>query len=151
MADVTEYETHYPDRVEVVRPCDELDLDCPHTVPANHVFARGTCERTGASLEDVRTRFELNDPSTGTFARQYRVDLRVETDRTGSETPYYVTLAQCPHEECDGEVTLTWIEGTTGSAVTGSNGHGHCKRCGGTIAGVDWRVGTDCVNRVWPR
>ena len=147
VADVTEYETHYPHRIHVVCPCDALDIDFSHDVPANHVFAEGTCERSGASLDDARTRLVMNDPSVGAFAQEYRVGLRVETDRNGNETPYYVTVAQCPDDECDGETSLSWIEGTTGSALTGHDDHGHCKTCGGAIAAVDWRVGTDRIER----
>lgn len=96
VADITENATHYPRRIHVVCPCDALDIDFPHDVPAKHVFAEGTCERSGASLDDARTRLVMNDPATGAFAQEYRMDLRVETDRNGHETPYYVTLARCP-------------------------------------------------------
>ena len=148
MSEITDYETSYPNRILVACPCDWLEEeDVPHTISSTHVLARGTCERAGASLDDVRMRLVMNDPATGKFARQYRVDNYVKISPSGSETLHYRVRAQCPYDGCDGEFSLSWIEG---SSLRKPDDRRLCKTCGGAIAGVDWRVGTDCISRGYP-
>jgi hypothetical protein len=134
MAEITEYSVHHPNRVHIVCPCDKLDIGFPHDISANHVLTKGTCKRSGASLDGTRMRLEMNDASTGEFARKYWIEMRIEMNRKGSETPYYLALGECPYDSCDGEVSLSRVEA-----------YGQCKECGGAIAGVDWRVGGDCI------
>lgn len=148
---IAEYETAYPNRILLACPCDWLqDAAVPHTVSSTHVLAHGTCERASASLDDARVRLAMNDPATGAFARQYRVDTYVETRQSGSETMHHRVRAHCPYDGCDGEFGLAWIEGTTAASIRKTDGHGHCKTCGGAIAGVDFRIGTDCSSRGYP-
>ncbi|MFC6954963.1 hypothetical protein [Halorubellus litoreus] len=148
MTELTEYETCISRGVKVICPCDWLDDEMPHSVPVSHVLSRGACDRAGASLDGMR--LVMNDPDTGAFAQEYRLDRRIETTRKGGEIPYYVALAQCPYDSCDGEMSVNWIESTTGSRAIDRDEHGHCKECSRPIAGVDFRVGTDCVGRLYP-
>jgi hypothetical protein len=76
----------------------------------------------------------MNDASTGEFTQKYRIEMKIEMDRKGSETAYYIAQGQCPYDSSDGEVSLSRIEA-----------YGQCKECEGAIAGVDWRVGEDCL------
>ena len=79
-------------------------------------------------------RLEMNDASTGEFTQKYRIEMKIEMDRKGSETEYYIAQGQCPYDPSDGEVSLSRIEA-----------YGQCKECEGAIAGVDWRVGEGCL------